>query len=226
MNKQTKLKTRKKSETILVIGAHNDDNVFGVGGTLAKYAKEGKIVKTIIFSYGELSHPHLKREVVREMRLKESINADEIIGAKGVRYLGLNEGKFPSEIKSKKIKQKLVRLIKQEKPIKIFTHDLNDPLPDHRAVNNVMLELIKEEKITCPVYSFGVWNLMIAIRKTNRPKLVVDISKTFHLKIKAIKAHKSQQVTIFNLLWSVYVKALIHGWNNNFKYAEVFFKLN
>jgi LmbE family N-acetylglucosaminyl deacetylase len=49
-----------KKGTVLVIVAHNDDHIIGAGGTLAKYAQEGKKVRTIIMSYGESSHPHLK----------------------------------------------------------------------------------------------------------------------------------------------------------------------
>jgi len=138
----------------------------------------------------------------------------------------LTEGRFNREIPKKNIQQKLLKIIKKENPVKIFTHDYNDPHPDHRAVQNLIDNLIKKEKISCPVYSFGVWNLMIALRKSNRPKLVVDITKTFDTKIRAIKAHESQSIVLFQLLWSVYAKALIHGWNNNFKYAEVFFRLN
>ena len=217
---------KKRSKKILAICAHNDDNVFGAGGTLAKYAKEGHTVKTVIFTYGELSPPHLKKEVIRDMRLKESLKADKILGAKGVLYFGLTEGKFKEEIDKRNIRSKLASIIKKERPSKIFTHDFNDPHPDHKAVNTIVNELIREKKIKCPVYTFGVWNLTIFWKKTDRPRLIVDITKTFRTKIRAIKAHKSQKIVLMQLLWSVYVKALISGWNNNFKYAEVFFRIN
>lgn len=41
-------------ERILVIVAHSDDQMLGPGGTLVKYAKEGKEIHTVIFSYGAL----------------------------------------------------------------------------------------------------------------------------------------------------------------------------
>jgi LmbE family N-acetylglucosaminyl deacetylase len=213
-----------KKETILVIGAHNDDPVFGAGGALAKYAEEGKIIKTIIFSFGELSHPHLKPEVIIEQRVEEAIRADKILGGKGVAYLGVNEGKFPQEIKEKNVEQRLLDIIKKEKPSKIFTHGANDAHPDHFAVYNLINELVKKKKIACDVYSYDVWEI-IRVRKRLVPQLIVDITKTFPKKIKAIKAHKSQKVTILNLLWTVYIKALITGWNNNCRYAEVFDKI-
>lgn len=213
-----------KKETILVIGAHNDDPVFGAGGALAKYAEEGKTIKTVIFSFGELSHPHMKPEVIIEQRVEEAIKADKILGGKGVAYLGVNEGSFPQEIKEKNVEQRLLDIIKKEKPSKIFTHGANDAHPDHFAVYNLINALVKKGKIKCEVYSFDVWEI-IRVRNRMVPRLVVDITETFKTKIKSIKAHKSQQVTILNLLWTVYLKAVISGWNNNCKYAEIFDKI-
>jgi len=37
-----------KKETILVLAAHNDDQAIGAGGTLAKYAQEGKKVISLL----------------------------------------------------------------------------------------------------------------------------------------------------------------------------------
>ncbi|MDO8660733.1 MAG: PIG-L family deacetylase, partial [Candidatus Woesearchaeota archaeon] len=81
-------------QTILTICAHNDDQIVGAGGTLAKYAAEGKRIRTVICSFGESSHPHLKREIIVERRVKESLRADKILGGSGVAYFGLAEGKF------------------------------------------------------------------------------------------------------------------------------------
>jgi len=60
-------------------------------------------------------------------------------------------------------------LIKQEKPIKIFTHSLNDPLPDHHAVAKIITDMLP--KITCPVYTYEVWTLF-RFRQRNLPKLI------------------------------------------------------
>ncbi len=86
-------------ETILSIAAHNDDHVIGAGGALTKYAKEGSRVRTIICSFGESSHPHLKKEVIVERRVKESVQADKVMGGSGVAYIGLREGFFELDSK-------------------------------------------------------------------------------------------------------------------------------
>ncbi|MFC1774686.1 PIG-L deacetylase family protein [Nanoarchaeota archaeon] len=211
-----------KKETILVLCAHNDDQVIGAGGTLAKYAKQGCIVKSIIFSFGASSHPHLKSELIIKTRIKESLQADRILKGSGVAYLGLKEGKFKEEIKKKKVKERLQLLIKKEKPSKIFTHSINDPHGDHKAVFNLVMEMLNV--IDCEVYTFEIWTLF-RLHNRYKPKLFEDISDTFDSKIKAFKSHKSQKISIVNLILSVYFKAAFNGWKYNCKYGEVFNKL-
>lgn len=212
-------------DTILFICAHNDDQVIGGGGTFAKYAKEGKTVKTVVFSYGEKSHPHLKRNVIVETRIAEAKESDRILGGKGILFLGLNEGKFTKEIQSKGIKEKLTDLIVQQKPSKIFTHSIDDPHPDHQAVHKLMAAITNELKLN-NVYTFDVWN-PLKFLKRNVPKLVVDITETFNKKIKAFEAHESQ-VNLPLLLpfrFRIRIDALLNGFTNHCRYAEIFHKL-
>ena len=219
-----------KKQTVLVIGAHSDDPTFGAGGTIAKYAKEGKKVKSIIFSYGELSPPHLKPEIVRKMRVKEAEQADKILGGKGVVFFDLKEGRFPQGIKDQKIKAKLKKILQKEKPEKIFTHGANDLHPDHFATHNLIKGMMQKKEISCEVYCFDIWNV-VRVRKRVVPRLMVNITSTFAKKIRAVNAHKSQtslpatQFLIFPITWMIYFKAIVNGWNNNCRYAEIFDKI-
>ena len=104
-------KKKPKQDTILVVCAHSDDQIFGVGGTLAKYSKEGKNIKTIIFSYGENSHPWLKEKVTIQMRVKESYEADRVIGGGGVLFYNLKEGNFVEEVEKNNVKDKLKKIM-------------------------------------------------------------------------------------------------------------------
>lgn len=216
--------TDKKEERILVFCAHSDDQIFGPGGTLTKYAAEGKVIHTYVFSYGESSHPHIKRKVTVEMRVNESIKANKIIGGNSVIFFGLTEGKIPDEIKTKNLKEKITNIILEEKPSKIFTHAPDDPHFDHRAVFNVINEAYETTKIDSDLYIFDVWSLARFIHREN-PKLVVDISDTFDKKIAALKAFESQWVAMLVLLWSVYARAIINGLKYGCDYAEVFYKV-
>lgn len=209
---------KKPRKTILVICAHPDDQIFGPGGTLAKYAQEGKDIYTIIFSYGESSHLWYKKKIAAKTRVKEAQKADKMIGGKEVIFLGIPETKF-IENKKKIIKQLKKIIKKKKKPIKIFTHSINDPHKDHRDVYNIVKEIS-----LCTIYSFDIWN-PIRILKRNQPRMYVDITKTFKKKIKALKCFKSQKISMITLLWSVYLRAFLNGLNAKCKFAERFDKI-
>ncbi|MDP7182016.1 MAG: PIG-L deacetylase family protein [Candidatus Woesearchaeota archaeon] len=203
----------------LVICAHNDDQIVGAGGTLAKEAAQGKSFKTVIFSYGELSHPHLKPDVVVQKRKKEGIKGDRLLGSKCTGFLELPEGKFLAH--ATKAKRALAQLIRKEKPKRVFTHSPNDLHRDHQAVFSIVQSLRKSKVLTCPVYSFEVWTLL-PMRQRKQPKLVVDVSNHFHKKMKAFFVHESQLGTILSLTWKLYIMNRIDGLRYGFKFAEVF----
>jgi LmbE family N-acetylglucosaminyl deacetylase len=209
---------------VIAFCAHNDDHVIGAGGTLAQYAREGTDVIIVIFSYGELTHPWLQRKVAIKMRVDESRRADKILGANRVYYFGLTEGNFLEEIKAKKIAQRIKRIISIVRPQKIFTHSPDDPHPDHRAVYSTITTVMDESRYQCDVYSFDIWN-PFNIRAGDKPKLVVDVTKTFRIKTRAFRLHKSQWLARATMVPAIYVRALWNGLENGVRYAEVFVKL-
>lgn len=219
---QSKISGQK--EFILTIGAHNDDYLLGAGGTLYKYTREGKTFSSVIFSYGENSHPHLKEKVVVHSRVKESQDADKILGGEGVIYLGQKEGDFLLEENQKKSKEFLKKLILDRKPTKIFTHAIQDPHPDHQAVMKTVLEVVEEMNYKGDVYSFDIWN-MFNFRRSENLQMIVDVSETFSKKMEAFKAHKSQTNTMVVLGWNIYFKAILNGFKHGYKFCEVFEKL-
>jgi LmbE family N-acetylglucosaminyl deacetylase len=210
--------------SIIVFCAHSDDQILGVGGTLAKYAKEGKDITTVIFSYGESSHFWLQRKVTVEMRVKEAQKADRVIGGSGVIFFGLTENKFADETDEKDIFHRIIALITDLKPSKIFTHNTDDPHPDHRAVTKIVLDALFEMDYKCDVYSFQIWS-PIKFTERNSPKLVVDISDTFKTKMEALNCFKSQKLSVYILLPSMFFSVLIQGINNHKRFAEVFYKI-
>ena len=218
------MRKQKDKGTVLCVCAHSDDQIFGPGGTLAKYAKEGKKIITIILSYGEGSHPHFKEDVIIKIRVEEAAEADKVIGGSGVIFLGMKEGRFKNEAEQKYIIPRLATLFKQYNPEKIFTHAIDDPHLDHQAVYKITSNAVKSMNYKGDVYSFEVWN-PLNLMKRNLPKMYVDISKTFPLKIKALQCFQSQKMFILMLLPAVYSRAITAGLNANCRFAEVFYKI-
>ena len=212
------------TEKILVFCAHPDDQVFGPGGTLIKYAKEGKDIMIVLFTKGEGSHPWLKEEVITEIRASENLKVDKILGTNLTISLGLKDANIAKDAEENNTLEKIKNIIKEFKPNKIFTHTLIDPLPDHKAVNKIVRNAFDSLQPNSDLYTFDVWNPLNS-KGTNHPRLVVDISTTFKKKIHALKTFKSQKNALFWLLWSVYFRAIYNGVKNNYKYAEVFYKI-
>lgn len=211
-----------------MICAHSDDQILGAGGTIAKYSAEGKHILTILFSYGEGSNPHFKKEIIKDIRINEAFQADKIVGGNGVEFLGLTEGKFKKEFYEQEKDKYLLNLIKQYKPEKIFTHASDDSHPDHKSVSLLVTEtydkLDKNTQKKLDVYTFGVWRFF-KFKQRNTPRLVVEISEYFEKKTQALKEFKSQWDSMLLLTWSIYVKSFISGFKHNCGLAEEFYKI-
>lgn len=212
-----------KRENILVIAAHSDDHIIGAGGTIAKYAAEGKKVRVVVLSYGEKTHPWLKARYSKEMRAQEAKSADKLVGCKST-FFDLKEGKF--EEGYPKIKQKIVSILKKQKPVKIFTHSNEDIHPDHRAAYAITEDALKELKetgIKPEMYLFSIWN-PISPRRNNTPKMYVDISKTHIKKMAALSHFRSQWAALALLIGSIIAKEVKNGLHIGSLCAERFYK--
>ncbi|HJX05125.1 MAG TPA: PIG-L deacetylase family protein [Candidatus Nanoarchaeia archaeon] len=223
----------KSKGSILVICSHSDDQVIGAGGAIAKYAREGYDIHTIILSFGEGAKPHIRREVISRTRVKEAQKADKIIGGKGVVFLGLKELHFEEDFEKRGMENNFKEMIRKLNPVKIFTHASDDAHPDHRATFRMVLKIYKRLGLKSELYMFEVWHLL-NLRKRSKPKLVIDTSDTFKTKIAALKAFKSQidLFTFYNYLvlnnfffFLIYIKDTLNGIKYSTKYAEVFYKV-
>lgn len=221
---QSKKNESSKTDTVLVICAHPDDEILGVGGTIAKYSQEGKRVISVIFSYGEKSHWWLKRKYTVEMRVKESRSAGKVVGIYKTIFLGMTDFELKEEIKKRKNLALLEKVIRKYDPSKIFTHSPDDIIyADHKAVWDAVNKTTKKMKFKGDIFVFNIWAK--DVRLSNNPKLVIDISNTFSVKWNALKMFKSQHMYIFQLYPGILWKALKSGFDHKCRFAEVFTKV-
>ncbi|MBI2668390.1 PIG-L family deacetylase [Candidatus Woesearchaeota archaeon] len=211
-----------RKESILVFSAHSDDFVLGAGGTIANYTKEGKKVTAIVFSYGEKSHPWLKEEVVQRMRAQETLEACTILKC-SVLFFDLRELQFEEDFRTKNLGANLVDIITKEKPSKIFTHSLEDPHPDHKAVHTITLNLLKKIKKKPELYIYSIWN-PVSFR-TTYPALFVKISKTFSFKMQALKTFRSQKIHILYPVFLLLFRNFLAGIKLHTLFAEKFYRI-
>ena len=192
-----------------------------MGGTILKYIKEDKDVREIVFSYGQLSHPHFKEEIVIETRKKETEKVAKTFGMKEITFLALNDRQVEKEANDPKIINKVKSIIKKYNPEKIFTLSSEDTHLDHRAVNKAVLKAIDSISKKYPVFTFQVWGKDIK----QGPKMYINISEHFKNKIRMMKLYKSQLHFIYPLTIPIFFKNKINGIKHHCKYAEVFRKI-
>ena len=125
-------------KTLLVILAHPDDESFGSGGTLSKYAHEGVAVHYLCGTRGESGTVDADKlngfKNVAELRTSELMCASKELGLAGVHFLGYRDSGMVGSDDNKnaeslnsapldEVAQRIVGHIEQLKPDVIVTHD-------------------------------------------------------------------------------------------------------
>ena len=145
--------TTLKQYTLLFVGAHPDDETFGTGGTLAKYAASGVKVVYACATRGEVGEAdpeHLRGfDSPGDMRWAELRCAAGILGLADVVYLGYRDSGMPGSADNhhpqalaaapiEEVAGRVVKVIRQLQPQVVITFD---PIggyrhPDHIAIHN------------------------------------------------------------------------------------------
>lgn len=175
---------------VLAIFAHPDDVELTVGGTLLKLKHLGYRTGALDVTRGEMG----TRGTV-ESRELEAADAAKILKLDTRENLGLSDGHVFADDESR---TKLVRVLRRLKPRLIFTHQENDPHPDHNHIVQLVRESARlasmgkydeesgHEKIKVPIVAHHVFSRLVA------PTFIVDISNFLPAKMEAIRAHRSQ----------------------------------
>ncbi len=130
---------------ILVLLAHPDDETFGPGGTIARYAAEGAEVYLATATRGEegmVGDPPLTdREHLGEVRAAELLEAAAVLGVREVSFLGFRDKRLV-ETPRERIVEKAVAEIRRVRPHVIigFGPDGVSRHPDHMVMCEVALD--------------------------------------------------------------------------------------
>jgi len=204
--------------TVMVFAAHPDDEVIGIGGTLAKLGEDEDIV-VVIFSYGQKWPFWLsEREIIRR-RVHEAKMAGDIIGVDRTVFLGLSDLKVSDEF-NRSTFQNLKKLFNEVKPDKVFYHSIQDGHKDHRFVNRVVEELISRTNVERYTFEINLWNWF----QHKSPIVLFDVTDTWGKKMRAMNQFKSQSIFINILRALVVLKSHYYGDKYGYKYVEVFYK--
>jgi N-acetylglucosamine malate deacetylase 1 len=175
---------------VLAIFAHPDDAELHIGGTLLKLKSFGLRTGALDVTRGEMG-----TRGTSEIRAKESDEAAKILKLDVRENLELADGHVWL---NEETRTKLVRVLRRLKPKVIFTHQLNDPHPDHDHIANLVRESARlaslqkydnefgQERTPAPIVAHSVFSRLVV------PSFIVDVSEFARGKMDALKAHKSQ----------------------------------
>lgn len=128
--------------SLMAIFAHPDDESFGNGGTLARYAQEGVFTSLLCATRGEageISDPALaSRDNLGQVREQELRMACSILGIQELRFLDYVDGTLMG-VDRQECQEKMVRAIRELRPQVVFTFGPEGVYghPDHIAVSEM-----------------------------------------------------------------------------------------
>lgn len=229
-------------QSVLVFCPHPDDAEFLCGGSMAKWASEGKEINVVIVTDGSAGHndPDVDIRWLVETRREEQRAASEILGVKDVIFLGYRDGYVED---SHELRRDMIREIRRHKPDLVVGLDpttyyfaqryINHP--DHRKVGEAFLAAVNPGATTVPLYREELFDQGFAPHRiklcllgfTTSPDYFVDITEFMDAKIAAISAHDSQMknmdavATIGNRVKEM-GQMVAQASSQNYQYAEGF----
>lgn len=162
-----------KSDKILIIAPHPDDESIGCGGLLLKYAEQCDVVVLTDGRHGGLEGQN--KEDVINIRKTEFEEVMSDVGVKNYRFLNIEDGKLDENFE--KFSTLDVDLYDT-----IICPASNENNPDHACVYKFLLKLIPQVRIL----TYEVWSTL------PNPTHYIDISDVIDKKTKLIQRYESQ----------------------------------
>lgn len=183
-----------QSEKVLVFAPHPDDEILGVGGTMAKRVKAGYEVYVCIVTKGCL--PLFEEESIKIVR-EECRKADQSLGVKETIFLA-----FPAvmleTVPRYQFNGRILDVVQRIKPDEVFIPHWGDMQLDHKLVVDSCMVALRpkyEHKIS-RIYAYETlsetgWDVPTA-EKSFIPNVYEDISECLEAKVTAMECITSQ----------------------------------
>lgn len=195
---------------ILIIAPHPDDEIIGVGGTIANRVKAGHDVYVCIVTKG--CAPLFSIESVEKVR-NECKEADAFLGVKETTFLD-----FPAammeDVPRYKLNDALVKEIQRIKPDEVYIPHRGDMQLDHKLVVDAAMVALrpKYKHVVKRIYTYETlsetgWDVPNTINEFI-PTVYENISYTLELKLQAMRIFKSQLAEFPNARSTEAIEAL------------------
>lgn len=181
----------------LFIGAHPDDADLKAGGTAAKLAEMGHVVKFLSVTSGDAGHFDQGGGILASRRRAEAQEAGKRLGVT-YEVLDFHDGELLPDLEARRA---IISAIRAWDADVVVSHRPNDYHPDHRytgvlvqdaailvQVPNLVPSEPPMEKNPVFLYFEDSFQRPVPFR----PDIVVDVGDTYDKKIRALDAHVSQ----------------------------------
>ena len=179
---------------VLVIAPHPDDEVIGVGGTIAKKVADGHNVFVCVVTKG--CEPLFSSEAVEQTR-SECRNADALLGVKETIFLDFPAAMLET-VPRYKLNDALVSVIRKINPDEVYIPHRGDMQLDHKLiVDSAMVALRpKYDHVVNRIYAYETlsetgWDIPNTVNEFI-PTVYENISKTLEKKLHAMSIFQSQ----------------------------------
>jgi LmbE family N-acetylglucosaminyl deacetylase len=220
-------------ERVMVITAHPDDSEFGAGGTVAKMVKEGREVTYVIVTNGNKGSGDrtMTPERLARIREEEQRNAAAVLGVSSVQFLGYPDCEVED---TRDLRRDVSREIRRFRPDLVIcqnpnrTSNLGASHRDHRTTGGVAIDCVyplARDHMAFPelMPEFEPHKVReVYVMQWEDPDVVVDISDTMDLKLKALACHVSQIGDFAAVEKRVRERSAFLGKSRGYAYAEAF----
>src|SRR5437867_629235 len=179
-----------KTENVLAICAHPDDEILGLGGTLARHSERGDNVFVLIFADGQFKRDSSPAGIKK--RQDQAKRACSIIGVKKVEFLNFTDQRLDI-VPLVDIITKIESAIKRTRAKIMYAHYWGDVNQDHRRLFEASLVATRphssstvKQLICFEAPSSTEW---ASSQNNFAPNLFVDIEKTIGKKLRALKEY-------------------------------------
>ncbi len=206
---------------ILVFAPHNDDEVLGVGATIAKYAKNGHDVTVCEVTSGDKS--------LWELIVNEAKQAHAVLGIKEFKCLHLPVVDMKNS-NTRIINGKFEELVRKVEPEIAFIPHKGDMHADHQETAKAAMVALRpyDNPQLKAIYAYETlseseWNLP-SVENVFMPDTWNDITDYIDLKKRAMKCYESQLKEFPNprSIGAIDALARLRGSTIGFQYAECF----
>ena len=182
-------------QTVLVIAAHPDDEVLGVGATIARHAAEGDKVHVLIMAEGATSRGD-NADAVIALRAAAAAAASAL-GAEAPQFAGFPDNRMDG-LDLLDIIKNIEAEIDAIRPDIVYTHHGGDLNIDHRLTHQAVLTACRPMPGTCvrAIYTFETpssteW-ASTALGETFKPTRFVDVTEYMEMKHKGLASYASE----------------------------------